>query len=162
MPIVRCQICDKAFYIKPNRLARGWGKYCSNQCKHIGKKNGKQIACTVCGQLTYKVPKDIARSRSGKLFCSKSCQTIWRNSKVYIGDKHPNWKSGETAYRGILKRTGSAQICARCLTNDTRLLAVHHRDRNRQNNNPANLLWLCHNCHHLVHHYPEESRGYIT
>jgi hypothetical protein len=30
-------------------------------------------------------------------------------------------------------------------------LAVHHADENRKNNDPSNLMTLCHNCHALIH-----------
>jgi predicted HNH restriction endonuclease len=37
------------------------------------------------------------------------------------------------------------------------MLVVHHIDENRNNNNHENLIWLCYNCHHLVHNYPDEK-----
>jgi hypothetical protein len=40
------------------------------------------------------------------------------------------------------------------------MLAVHHLDEDRANNAVDNLVWMCHNCHHLIHHYPEESTAF--
>jgi predicted HNH restriction endonuclease len=37
------------------------------------------------------------------------------------------------------------------------MLIVHHVDENRSNNDPENLIWLCYNCHHLVHNYQKEK-----
>ena len=162
MPIVSCEECLKEFYIKPNRLAKGWGRFCSNECKHLGSRTGQAISCTTCGKPTYKSQKDLRRSKSGSYFCSKSCQTIWRNSVVYTGRDHPNWKGGEYSYRDALSRSEAPKACTKCGSQDSRVLAVHHKDRNRQNNEISNLLWLCHNCHFLVHHFPTEAEGFLT
>lgn len=162
MPTVNCRQCTVGFYIKPNRLARGWGKYCSNECKHLGLKTGSLIPCASCQKPSYKIKKAQERSKSGKFFCGKSCQTKWRNSQIYIGDNHANWKGGESSYRHILQRSSLERICAKCKTIDTRILAVHHKDKNRANNALSNLIWLCHNCHFLVHHYTNESKGFLT
>jgi hypothetical protein len=42
--------------------------------------------------------------------------------------------------------------CNRCSYNkEPRILGVHHKDRNRDNNNISNLEVLCPNCHSLEH-----------
>ncbi|MBI4281264.1 HNH endonuclease [Candidatus Uhrbacteria bacterium] len=38
---------------------------------------------------------------------------------------------------------------------NNRVLLVHHIDENRKNNVLSNLVWLCRNCHFLVHKYNE-------
>ena len=151
MPIVKCKLCSKEFYGKPYFLKNGWAKYCSPACQYKGRRNGKNIPCEICGKETYKQLRKLEKSKSGKFFCSKSCQTTWRNSK-FIGSKHANWKSGLFAYRSVLKRHKIPQVCGLCKMVDSRVLAVHHIDRNRLNNDLSNLAWLCHNCHFLVHH----------
>lgn len=162
MPIVNCVVCAQGFYIKPNRLLKGWGKYCSRQCNYKGQRTGTVFKCHICGKETYRNTAAQSRSKSQKYFCSKSCQTVWRNSEIFTRDNHANWKGGESSYREFMRRTSADKLCAKCKTNDFRVLAVHHKDRNRQNNNPSNLIWLCHNCHHLVHHYAQESEGFLT
>lgn len=126
MPTVKCRRCDKDFYVKLNRLEKGWGRYCSNECKHISLQTGDIRACVTCGKGTYKSRKDQRRSMSGNFFCSKSCQTVWRNSVLHIGSDHTNWRTGINVYRDILKRTGVSQVCTKCKTEDARVLAVHH------------------------------------
>lgn len=71
---------------------------------------------------------------------------------VYVGSNHPNWKNGETVYRKTLKRSKKKKVCLLCKVKDQRILAVHHLDHNRKNAKLENLVWLCHNCHFLVHH----------
>jgi len=109
------------------------------------------MSCTICGKNVYRSPKAISRSISGLFFCSKSCQTIWRNN-IYKEENHANWVNGESAYRNILARSGKAVICSLCGISDKRVLSAHHKDHQRINNRVNNLVWLCFNCHYLVHH----------
>jgi predicted HNH restriction endonuclease len=41
--------------------------------------------------------------------------------------------------------------CEKCGEDDPDVLVVHHKDRNRNNNNPDNLAILCANCHMKTH-----------
>jgi len=155
MPTVKCKICKKEFCAKPSWLKKGWGKYCSAKCHHEGMKKGKFIACFICKKDAWHTPKQINHSKSGKFFCSKSCQTFWRN-KEFRGPKHGNWKGGENIkHKSLLIESGRILVCTLCKIKDERVLAVHHLDKNRRNNKVENLIFLCHNCHHLVHHYQE-------
>ena len=154
MPIVNCRRCSESFKAKLSWLKKGHGVFCSSACQYADARKGKMIKCSICGKEAYKKPKALERSKSGKFFCGKSCQTKWRNSE-FILEKHPNWKNGRNAYRSVMKCSKSPKVCTLCSTTDSRILAVHHIDENRTNNNIENLVWLCHNCHHLVHQYPE-------
>lgn len=118
-------------------------------------------ACFICGKETYKKVTQIKRSKSGKFFCGKSCQTKWRNEE-FSGEKHANWKIGLHTYRDRMLRSKKEKICQLCLTKDSRVLAVHHIDKNRKNNKISNLAWLCHNCHFLVHHHEEEKAKFMV
>ena len=115
---------------------------------------GKFVDCAECGKEIWRTPRDFRKSKSNKFFCSKTCQTIWRN-KTYSGSRHVNWAGGESVYRNILVNHGIAPICARCGEKDQRVIIAHHKDKNRKNNNIKNLVWLCLNCHYLSHHYNE-------
>ncbi len=154
MVFVNCKFCTKEFQAKPSWLRKGHGKFCSATCQYASARKGKVIQCSVCGIDAYKKPKALERSKSGKFFCGKSCQTKWRNGE-FIQEKHPNWKGGRNAYRSVMSRSKVMKQCLLCLTKDERVLAVHHIDKDRKNNNIENLVWLCHNCHHLVHQYSE-------
>lgn len=132
----------------------GWGKYCSVECRHKSQFKGKFFRCEICDKQTYRMPSKIKHSKSGKFFCSKSCQTKWRNS-VFVEDKHPNWTNGEKSYRNIMIKNGMVNKCHYCGLEDKRVLMVHHIDHNRQNNQKSNLISLCFNCHYLIHHDKE-------
>jgi len=151
MPLTKCQFCLKEFYTKPSHQSRGWGKYCSINCRSKSQLKGEYFPCFICNSPVYRSPDKIAHSISKKFFCSKSCQTIWRNSE-YIGEKSKNWINGKKAYRNILKRSGQPQICKVCGITDIRILNAHHINHDRDKNNIDNLVWLCINCHYLAHH----------
>ena len=161
MPIISCKICEKNFYVKPCHLKRGDGKYCSNMCAAQGRRRGRFVICSTCGKEVWRMPKHLTHSKSKKYFCNKSCQTLWRNSVMYTGPNHPNWKGGEYAYRDTMLRMPTIKICRRCSITDLRLLTVHHLDENHHNNAIENLVWLCYNCHFLVHKNKEEKNKFM-
>lgn len=160
MPIVLCKVCSKEFYGKPFFLKKGQAKYCSQGCMRIGSRTGKIVKCHSCDKDVYKTKKALRVSKSKTYFCTKSCQTKWRNS-VFIGDKHANWKNGLYVYRSVLSRHKIPKVCKVCKNKDTRILAVHHIDHDRKNNSVLNLVWLCHNCHHLVHHDKDVEKKFM-
>lgn len=161
MPIINCKICSKLFYARPRHVSKGQGVYCSIRCKGIGTQKRTYLNCAICAKLVSKIPTQIKRSKSGKFFCSKSCQTVWRN-KEFSGDKSKVWRGGFSRYRKILEENKSKKECRLCLTTDKRILAAHHIDENHKNNNPENLTWLCHNCHYLAHHDTLEKQKLLT
>lgn len=161
MAIVKCGICKKEFYVKPSHLKRGDGKYCSIVCSVVARRRGKFVKCFICNKKVWKMPRHLKNSKSGKYFCNKSCQTVWRNSIVYVGPNHPNWKGGNFIYRELLFKSGGEKICKRCGNKDFRLLTVHHIDKNHKNNKLNNLAWLCYNCHALIHKDTDECRRFM-
>ena len=154
MSIVKCLICHKEFYGKPYFLKIGQAKYCSEVCMRIGSRTGKIVNCHACGKEVYKTKKALRVSKSKTYFCTKSCQTKWRNS-IFVGPKHANWIDGRNSYKSVMLRNKVPKICKLCKNVDSRVLAVHHLDHNRKNSSLSNLIWLCHNCHFLVHHDKE-------
>ena len=155
MVIVKCRICEKEFYVKPSHQKIGWGKYCSIICRSKAQFRGKFVICSICSKQVYRSPKALEHSKSGKFFCGKSCQTKWRNS-VYSGENHYLWRGGEWVYREKLIKSGKKMVCEKCGLEDKRVIIAHHIDKNRKNTNLSNLVWLCQNCHWLVHNYNED------
>ncbi|MDD2807364.1 MAG: HNH endonuclease signature motif containing protein [Patescibacteria group bacterium] len=145
-----CQECKKEFNTKPSQLKLGFGKYCSMGCSRQAQKTGKFVLCYTCEKPTWKTPKDLKKSKSGYFFCGKSCQTLWRNKK-YTGKNHPNWQGGEFSYHRIMKEHNISAECKECGMSNKKVLVIHHVDHNRKNNTIANLMWLCRNCHYLIH-----------
>src|SRR3990167_11174631 len=110
------------------------------------------IECFVCKKLAYKSLKDLRNSKSKKYFCSQTCGNVWIG-KQQRAENNPNWAGGTSSYKILLKRTDSKRACVLCGKDDHRILCVHHVDKNRKNNKVQNLMWLCRNCHFLIHHY---------
>lgn len=161
MAITNCRKCSLQFTVRESVLRQGNGKYCGKDCYLLSKRKGRLIPCDICRELSYKQKRDIGRSKSGKFFCSKQCQTIWRN-QLYVGRAHKNFTTGKSSYRELLKRSSESVRCKLCHTKDSRVLAAHHIDKNRHNNEVKNLAWLCHNCHFLVHHYEGEKIAFMA
>lgn len=155
-----CKICNTQFKVKPYFHKHGWGQYCSQICKHLGFRTGKEVSCFICKSKIYKSPRQLKHSKSGKFFCNKSCQTKWRN-QFFSGTLHSQWKGGLTTYRNVILKNKVLQMCRQCKITDKRILIVHHIDENRKNNKSDNLAWLCHNCHRLVHHDKVEKQKFL-
>jgi len=150
MLIISCKVCGKKF--RPNiwHFQRGWSRCCSKKCRDESLKKGKFVNCDICKKKIWRTPRHFKHSKSGKFFCTKSCQTLWRN-KVYSGSNHALWIDGSSRYRKKLIESGKPIACMLCGEKDQRVLQVHHKDGNDRNYEVDNLIWLCLNCHHLVH-----------
>lgn len=162
MAYVNCKVCGKQFYTKPSHQKLGFGKYCSMACSAKDRFSGKYVECFICGHKVYRQRAALSKSRSGKYFCGKSCQTVWRNSILFVGPNHSNWKNGESTYRRILINSKAARKCILCGIENKKILTVHHIDKNRKNNSEINLAWLCFNCHYLVHHDKSAEKKFMV
>lgn len=150
-----CKLCGKRFYAKPNWVARGNGKYCSRICQYEAQRTGTYVFCDYCRKRIWRTRRDVKRAKTKTYFCSKSCMLDYWNS-YRSGHRHPNWIDGRyIEYRTILIEAQVKPVCMKCGKNDRRVLLAHHIDKNRQNSTLSNLVWLCYNCHYLVHKHQE-------
>jgi 5-methylcytosine-specific restriction endonuclease McrA len=96
-----------------------------------------------------------ANSKSGLRFCCKAhkdqAQRI--GGIEAIQPAHYRGKTQSTDYRQFAFQHLPYQ-CNRCQYADKRILVVHHKDRDRTNNNLSNLEILCPNCHAIEHWFP--------
>lgn len=160
MTDVNCKICSTPFHPRPSHIRMGWGVYCSKGCKDAGQIVKQKAFCFTCNKVVMKTNSQIDHSKSGKFFCSKSCQTKWRNT-VFVGSKHANYKDGKQSYQSVLNRNKVQRVCGSCGEKDIRVLATHHVDENHDNHDVRNLAWLCHNCHSLVHYDNVEKQRFL-
>lgn len=91
--------------------------------------------CKVCG----KAIKDYKHSKGT---CSRSCSNVFFRS----GENNGNWKADR--YRTTCFEYHKP-ICIVC--GEDKIVAVHHLDENRKNNDPSNLIPLCPTHHQYVH-----------
>lgn len=86
------------------------------------------------------------RAVKEKIVCSLACSNTYFRS----GKDHGNWLGGTSSYRKkALYFYGST--CCKCGYSNEGALEVHHKDKNRENNDISNLEVLCANCHRLLH-----------
>jgi hypothetical protein len=147
-PNTTCYICAKQIYKRPSALKQNNGKaYCSITCYAIS--NRKESPCVVCG-------KPILAGMNKKT-CSRECANTNRKNIHYkIGrpkDKVNNYRILKN--RLILQR---GDTCEHCGYNKTEILQVHHKDKNRDNNDLNNLELICPNCHSEKHYLDHQVR----
>lgn len=129
-----CAKCGKVRMVAPHAAAR---KFCSKTCAARSKGNSKVARkCRRCGKEFFKYRSAIAIG--GGIYCSKDCFFLDKANPIFLAK----------ADKG----------CARCPWSvELAVLVVHHKDRNRENNEPENLEVLCPNCHALEHFYAKDG-----
>ena len=110
----------------------------------MGEQWMPKVICEYCGK-EFNRPNAWLKGR--KLhFCSRKCHSAWQVGKLKpnkCGNKHPRWKGGSSP-RKFLK--DGCELCG-----SKKNLLVHHKDKDRHNNNLSNLQTLCESCHNKVH-----------
>lgn len=82
-------------------------------------------------------------------FCSRSC----------ANNRQAWWKNNATHYKTIALQHYDHK-CVIC--GFDKIVAIHHIDENKKNNDPKNLIPLCPNHHEMVHSkWKEEVKPYI-
>ncbi len=146
--IINCVVCKKEIIATNGDQLRK--KFCSKKCRnwyYNRNMKGKQNFCIDCGEQISLIAK----------YCMK-CKIIHQD---YWNEKNPRYNKGESA--GYIKRLAdksvidsgrSLNLCEKCSKEETnpRKIQPHHKDRNRKNNNPNNLIVLCKSCHVKTHH----------
>lgn len=143
-PNTACLVCGKPIYRRPVEIANG-RVFCSTVCNGI--RNRREVPCIVCG-------KPILASLHKKT-CGRSCANANRAGIKYkVGSPKDKVKTQRALKIRLVKERGSA--CERCGYSKLEILHVHHRNRDRQNNDLSNLELICPNCHY-EEHYLEKS-----
>jgi hypothetical protein len=139
-PNTVCLQCSKAIYRRPSQIKRG-SVFCNSTC--YGTAIRKINACLVCGTSIL--------ARENKKTCSRSCSNTHRAGIKY---KIGRPKDNATTFRRIKIKlmTERGAQCERCGYSKQEILHVHHRDRNRNNNDFSNLEIVCPNCHYEEHY----------
>jgi len=146
-----CSRCGRTIYKRSIHFKLHKRNYCSTECQSEDSRKGKSLSCSECGALVYRSPSQLKQSKSGNVFCSRTCATKFHNKNLKIGAKHPNYTNGLGSYRGrALKKYG--EQCYLCGYDTYKeVLEVHHIDKDRNNNKLDNLVVLCSNCHKEEH-----------
>lgn len=145
-PNATCEICRESVYRRPIELLRSKGRaYCSSTC--FGVASRKENPCIICAT-------PILASLHKKT-CSRACANRNRTGIKYkIGSPKDKVKDQRAVKLRLIAVRGTK--CERCGYGRVEILHVHHRDRNRNNNELENLELICPNCHY-EEHYLEKS-----
>ena len=144
----KCKQCGEEFYKKPSKITEN--NYCSKQCHYNSMKKGTIIECLVCGIPVYRAPSELAKSKTGQIFCSKKCQAEEQNG---FGASNYNYKGKDVQDYRVKAFRFKEHRCNRCGYNKLLdILQVHHIDSDRSNNDLSNLEILCPNCHCEEHY----------
>ncbi len=94
-------------------------------------------------------------ARANKKTCSRTCSNKNRSGIKYkIGRPRDNAQTIRAIKLRIIRERGGK--CERCSYSKQEIIHVHHKDRNKKNNELTNLELICPNCHY-EEHYLEKS-----
>ena len=144
---VNCAKCGKEFEVELKKYNASKKEnssfYCSKECySHIGSQLCK---CANCGKEVWRANSQIARSKTGNIYCSRSCATAKNNTLFKSGENNPNYKGTNYRKKAFDNYEHKCHICG--WNEDEDVLEVHHIDEDRDNNELENLLILCPICH---------------
>jgi hypothetical protein len=141
IPNTKCKNCSKPIYRRPSEIeCNGNRVFCSMVC--YGKSNRKEVPCLVCDTLIL--------ATFNKKTCSRSCANIHRTGIKYrLNSPKDKVKSVRAIKIKLLAIRGNT--CERCKYSKHEILQVHHKNRNRTDNNLDNLELICPNCHYEEH-----------
>lgn len=153
-----CLNCDQEFNAPAREVKRGNGKFCCLKCacEYNGKKRPKpqpNTECAWCHIPLYRNTYQLSLSKSGLHFCcddhKNKAQSIDGLKAMHL----PNYGTGKNTYRDkVFKLAGKPKRCERCGYDKHEAgIVVHHKDRNRDNNDIGNLEVLCAICHNIEH-----------
>lgn len=149
---LKCKNCEKEFERKrkPKDLNN---TFCCLTCASEARRVRIKCNCGYCGKELEKLPNELKRSKSGLMFCDKSCACSYNNTILRSGVNNPNYIAGNRLSANYITKAFKLYKakCAKCLMDDIDCLEVHHIDENHSNNEDDNLLILCSNCHTLIH-----------
>jgi hypothetical protein len=159
-----CEECKRTFTPHPTSL----GRFCSNRCRALWQRGERSnrykggtttLTCVQCGGSFEAHPYQI---KAGRKLCSRSCQRSYQTAKgspfwkggrridsygyvsVYAPD-HPRANSTRYIHEHVL--VAEAMIGRFLLPDEV----VHHKDRNRANNDPSNLQVMTRIEHSRLH-----------
>lgn len=151
----KCPQCQIDFEIEKRdfnfRTKKGWKIYCSKKCSLESRKTKVEGFCANCGKKVEKFKSQVDKSKTGNIYCSRSCSAANNNKLFKKWEKSPKYKNGINFYRQAKLTSVENPKCEECGYDNVLALEIHHKDKNRNNNSLDNLQILCCNCHTIKH-----------
>lgn len=156
---VTCAHCNSNFLKDNSEIVRnkkiGRSSYCSLKCARANRKpivKENNCICAQCNKEFYRNASKREISKSGLQFCSRKCKDLAQRIGGIKEIQPYHYTDSLKEYRLLVEREIGIKECNRCKYKDfPEILQVHHKDRNRKNNELSNLEVLCPNCHSLEH-----------
>lgn len=137
---------------------RGNCPKCSEDAKNKRYENNRiNVKCAYCGKEFHIQKSHADKSKSGLYFCCREHKDLAQ--RVDSGEKfdviRPEHYGTCGAYRQVAFRLYPHKCCVCGWDEDERILEVHHKDENHDNNDPDNLCIICPICHRKItlHYY---------
>lgn len=137
-------MCGDEFYVYPSQIERGGGKFCSKSCAMTFRNKIDNPA------LRPEVRKKISQNHS---------DVSGKNNPMYgrKGSLAPAYIDGRNSIPGdvwrkkaLINKPKKCEICGK--EDEGRGIHVHHKDKNRNNNDLDNLQVVCVKCHNNILH----------
>ncbi len=147
-PNCKCKICNKEIYKRPSQIQLNNGNvFCSNKCYGLSCRNERP--CIICGKMIL--------GSLHKKTCSRACSNKNRAGIEYkIRRSLDKIRSQEIIKVRLIEVRGMK--CELCGYKKHEILHIHHKDRNRSNNNFENLELICPNCHYEKHYLERKHK----
>lgn len=151
---LRCEECGYEWTTKAQGILYTSAKQQRHQCPNcniVNSKNGKYVRCSQCGKEIYRSKYQIKKNETGLFYCSRECGNRHKNLIRKINGEWNNSKN----YRRKAFETFPHKCMVCGWDEDERILEVHHKDEDRNNNDIDNLSILCPTCHRKItlHYY---------
>lgn len=152
-----CNVHNEEFTVSAECFMRGAtdirGKcpYCIEEEKIVRYANNRtEVECAYCGKKFLKANSKLENSKSGLYFCCREHKDMAQ--RIDSGERFEQLRPDHYGIVNTCYRTAAFRHyenkCACCgYDEEPKILQVHHRDENRNNNALDNLVILCPNCH---------------
>ncbi len=146
---LECLQCGKHFFVYPSHFKRGNARFCSTSC-----------AVRYRNLQANPAKRPEARVRISRNHADVSgCRNPMYGRR---GPAAPGYIDGRNAIAGdpwrklaLLHKPPVCEVCGRRVSG--RNMHVHHKDKDRNNNDVSNLQIVCVRCHNLVLHPRERD-----
>lgn len=160
-----CLNCHTTFAAPLPEHKRGNAKFCSLKCSstHRGRLQTENLAlnceCTFCHKQFHRSAFKLTTSKSGLQFCSRICKDKAQRIESGFTQIQPDhYGTSNFVYREVAFRHHPHK-CNRCDYHQyIDVLIVHHKNRNRSDNNYENLEILCPTCHEVEHFLSKDGK----
>lgn len=115
---IKCAFCGREYFREIGRVNEakkfGWNQYCSKECQRRAKFKRVEKPCgnPNCKKLVSRTLKDFRKSKSGLIFCSRSCAATVNNKKHPKRHLEPKFKICIKCGKQFLKRKGYFKYCS--------------------------------------------------